>query len=67
MNRLVTSYEANGEFTHEKELKMTANKEQAEANGHEFKNLLNYKSVIQKEWREFISQDLKLFGGNNNG
>lgn len=67
LNRLVTSYEANGEFTHEKELKMTANQAQAEANGHEFKNLLNYKGVIQKEWREFISQDLKLFGGNNNG
>ncbi|WP_429970439.1 type I restriction endonuclease subunit R [Fructilactobacillus sp. Tb1] len=65
LSRLVTSYEANGEFTHEKELKMTADKARAEANGHEFKNLLNYKGVIQKEWREFISEDLKGFGDNN--
>ncbi|WP_413627765.1 HsdR family type I site-specific deoxyribonuclease [Fructilactobacillus vespulae] len=64
LKRLVSSYESTGEFTHEKEVKRTAKKSVAEANGHSFLNLLNYKGVIQNEWRKFISQDLKKFGDN---
>lgn len=61
LTRIVTEYEATGEFAHEQEIKKTADISTAEYNGHKFKNVLNYKGAVQREWRQFISQDLAKF------
>lgn len=57
-NRLVTEYEATGEFSHEQELKRTADILVAEENGHQYLNMLDFKGSIQRTWREFIAEDL---------
>lgn len=61
LTRLDTEYEATGEFSHEQELKKTANKKKAEMNGHSFKNALDYKATVQREWQKFIAEDLQIY------
>lgn len=60
-DRLVTEYEATGEFSHEQDLKRTADIEVAEENGHEYRNMLDFKGTIQREWRKFIADDLAQY------
>ena len=57
-NRLVTEYEATGEFGHEQALKQTADIKVAESNGHEYRNILSFKGSVQRAWRKFIKDDL---------
>ncbi|KRM56322.1 type I restriction endonuclease subunit R [Lacticaseibacillus sharpeae] len=54
-------YEETGEFRHEQDLKRTAKREVAESHGHKYKNVLNYKSVVQKKWQSFITDDLAQY------
>lgn len=61
LNRLVTEYEATGQFIHERDLKRTANMEIAERNGFQYQNLLQYKGSVQRAWREFIKADLSIY------
>jgi len=60
-NRLVTEYEATGEFGHEQDLKQTADIKVAESNGHEYRNILDFKGSVQRAWRTFIKDDLALY------
>lgn len=64
LKQLVTSYEATGEFTHETSLRNSADMEIAEENGHTFKNKLQFKGEIQREWRSFITEDLAQYNKN---
>lgn len=59
--RLVTEYEATGSFSHEQDLKRTADIEVAEENGHQYRNLLDYKGTLQRTWRRFIAEDLAQY------
>lgn len=60
-NRLVTNYEATGQFDHEQELKNSADIQTAEENGHEYRNVLQFKGSIQRHWRKFIAEDLAKY------
>lgn len=60
-NRLVTEYEATGEFGHEQDLKNGADMSVAESNGHEYRNRLEFKGSVQRTWRKFIKDDLALY------
>ncbi|QBR47178.1 type I restriction endonuclease subunit R, EcoR124 family [Leuconostoc kimchii] len=61
LTNLVTGYESNGEFTHENEIKQSADIQTAINNGHQYKNQLGYKGDIQRAWRTFISEDLAKY------
>jgi len=64
--RLVTSYEATGEFSHEQDLKKTADIEVAAENGHKYRNMLDFKGSIQRHWRKFIAEDLAQYNIGRN-
>lgn len=59
--RLVTEYEATGEFRHESDLKKTADMEVAMENGHKYRNALDYKGSIGRKWQSFIKEDLAQY------
>lgn len=61
LNRMNTEYEATGEITHEKDLKNSGQIEVARRNGHDYKNVLNYKGDLSRNARDLVTNKLKKF------
>jgi type I restriction enzyme R subunit len=61
LERVNAEFEETGEFRHEQDLKRTAKRDVAESNGHQYKNVLNYKATVQKKWQSFIKDGLAVY------